>query len=139
MLSIEGADEQMPFHSVCFLLPMLCQITMKVEGCKALASCEEGLQTVLDCFRKLIGSKHCMVEDDSCVLLACDTIMNLLLNKDKVQLMLDEPTFVDVLKALAFWSENIDDMSTMMMASSICSLIFDYTSEEALLNHPDFN
>jgi hypothetical protein len=102
MLSIEGAGEQMPFHSVCFLLPMLCQITTKVEGCKALASCEEGLQTVLDCFRKLIGSKHCMVEDDSCVFLACDTIMNLLLNKDKVQLMLDEPTFVDVLKALAF-------------------------------------
>lgn len=30
-------------------------------------------------------------------------------------------------------------MSSMMMASSICALIFDYTSEEALLNHPDFN
>ncbi|WJX86885.1 hypothetical protein P8452_69134 [Trifolium repens] len=138
MLSIEGADEQMPFHSVCFLLPMLCQITMKVEGCKALASCKEGLEAVLDCFRKLIGSKHCMVEDDSCVFLACDTIMNLLLNKDKVQLVLDEPTFVDVLKALAYWSGNTDDMSNMMMASSICSLIFDYTLEEALLNHPDF-
>ncbi|CAJ2662888.1 unnamed protein product [Trifolium pratense] len=84
MLSIEGADEQMPFQSVCFLLPMLCQITMKVEGCKALASCEGGLKAVLDCLRKLIGSKLCMVEDDSCVFLACDTIMNLLLNKDKL-------------------------------------------------------
>ncbi|PNX94553.1 neuroguidin, partial [Trifolium pratense] len=139
MLSIEGADEQMPFQSVCFLLPMLCQITMKVEGCKALASCEGGLKAVLDCLRKLIGSKLCMVEDDSCVFLACDTIMNLLLNKDKLQLMLDESTYVDLLKALASWSENTDDMSSMMMASSICSLIFDYTSEEALLNHPDFN
>ncbi|CAJ2662891.1 unnamed protein product [Trifolium pratense] len=139
MLSIEGADEQMPFQSVCFLLPMLCEITMKVEGCKALASCEGGLKAVLDCLRKLIGSKLCMVEDDSCVFLACDTIMNLLLNKDKLQLMLDESTYVDLLKALASWSENTDDMSSMMMASSICSLIFDYTSEEALLNHPDFN
>ena len=27
-----------PFYSICFLLPMLCQITMKIEGCKALAS-----------------------------------------------------------------------------------------------------
>ncbi|MCI25790.1 neuroguidin-like, partial [Trifolium medium] len=30
-------------------------------------------------------------------------------------------------------------MQSIMMASSICALIFDYTSEEALLNHPDFN
>ncbi|RDX79529.1 hypothetical protein CR513_40040, partial [Mucuna pruriens] len=30
-------------------------------------------------------------------------------------------------------------MSSMMMASSICALIFDYTSEEALLNRPDFS
>jgi len=30
-------------------------------------------------------------------------------------------------------------MSSMMMASSICALVFEYTSEEALLNRPDFN
>jgi len=35
--------------------------------------------------------------------------------------------------------ENTDEMSSMMMASSICTLIFDYTSEEALLNCPDFD
>ncbi|CAL5204978.1 unnamed protein product [Lathyrus oleraceus] len=138
MLSIEGADEQRPFHSVCFLLPMLCQITMKVEGCKALASCG-GLKAVLDCFSKLIGSNVYLVEDDGRVFLACDTIMNLLLKKNKVQFMLDESAFVDLLKALAYWSENTDDMSSKMMASSICALIFDYTSEEALLNNPDFN
>ncbi|CAI8599583.1 unnamed protein product [Vicia faba] len=138
MLSIEGADEQRPFHSVCFLLPMLCQITMKVEGCKALASCG-GLKAVLDCFSKLIGSNVYLVEDDGRVFLACDTIMNLLLKKNKVQFMLDESAFVDLLKALAYWSENTDDMSSKMMASSICALIFDYTSEEALLKNPDFN
>lgn len=138
MLSIEGADEQRPFHSVCFLLPLLCQITMEVEGCKALASCG-GLNAVLDCFSKLIGSSGYMVEDDGCVFLACDTIMNLLLKKDKVRLMLHESAFVDLLKALAYWSENTDDISSMMMASSICALIFDYTSEEALLNLPNFN
>jgi hypothetical protein len=112
---------------------------MKVEGCKSLASCGGGLKAALDCLVKLIGSKRYLMEDSSCVFLACDTIMNLLLNKDKVQLMLDESDFVDVLKALAYWSENTNDMSSMMMASSICSLIFDYTSEEALLNHPNFN
>lgn len=32
----------------------------------------------------------------------------------------------------------MDDASVIMMASSICSLILDLTSEEALLNNPDF-
>ncbi|GAU41731.1 hypothetical protein TSUD_349920 [Trifolium subterraneum] len=136
MLSIEGADEQIPFQSICFLLPMLSEITMKVEGCKALASCEGGFKAVLDCFRRLIGSKYCIIEEDICVFLACDTIMNLLLNKDK---LLDESAFVDLLKVLAYWSENTNDMLSMMVASSICSLIFVYTSEEALLNQPNFN
>lgn len=138
MLSIEGADEQRPFRSVCFLLPLLCQITMEVEGCKALCLCG-GLKSVFDCLAKLIRSKHHMLEDDGCVFLACDTIMNLLLKKDEVQLTLDESAFVDLLKALAYWSENSDDMSSRMMATSICALIFDYTSEEALLNYPGFN
>ncbi|XP_061341028.1 uncharacterized protein LOC133287430 [Gastrolobium bilobum] len=138
LLSVEGEDEQRPFYSVCFLLPMLCQITMKIEGCIALSSCG-GLTAVLYCLSKLVGSDDYMVEDSGCIFLACDTIMNLLLKKDKVQLVLDESAFVDLLKALAYWSANTDDMSSMMMASSICALIFDYTSEEALLNHPDFN
>lgn len=34
-----------PFYAVCFLLPMLSQITMEIEGCKALASCK-GLEAV---------------------------------------------------------------------------------------------
>ncbi|KAI9106338.1 hypothetical protein K1719_021866 [Acacia pycnantha] len=138
MLSVQGEDEQSPFYCVCFLLPMLCQITMKVEGCKLLASCG-GLNAVLDCFTKLIGSKDYVVENNGGVFLACDTIMNLLLKKDKLQLTLEESTIVNILKALAYWAENSGDTSSMMMASSICALIFDYTSEESLLNHPDFN
>ncbi|KAJ1413152.1 Neurochondrin [Sesbania bispinosa] len=139
MLSVEGEDEQGPFCSVCFLLPMLCQITMKVEDAKLWLHVEDLRLEVIDCLCKLIGSNDYMGEDNGCVFLACDTIMNLLLKKDKVQLMLDESAFVDLLKALACWSGNTDDMSSMMMASSICALVFDYTSEEALLNHPDFD
>ncbi|KAK7393742.1 hypothetical protein VNO78_22306 [Psophocarpus tetragonolobus] len=138
MLSIEGEDEQRPFYAVCFLLPMLSQITMEIEGCKVLASCK-GLEAVLDCFSKLVGSHALHVEDNGCIFLACDTIMNLLLKKDKVQIMLGESAIVDLLKALSHWSENTEEMSSMMMASSICALIFDYTSEETLLNHPDFD
>lgn len=37
------------------------------------------------------------------------------------------------------FSEDANDLSVIMMASSICALLFDYTSEEALLNHPNFN
>ncbi|KAF7830325.1 neurochondrin isoform X1 [Senna tora] len=103
MLSVEGEDEQRPFYSVCFLLPMLCQITMKTEGCKALASCG-GLNA-----------------------------------KDEVQIMLEESAIVNILKALVYWSENTGDTSSRIMASSICALMFDYSSEESLLNHPDFN
>lgn len=69
MLFVQGEDEKSPFYSVCFLLPMLCQITMKVEGCNVLASCG-GLNAVLDCFTKLVGSKNYMVEDNGCVFLA---------------------------------------------------------------------
>ncbi|BAT96689.1 hypothetical protein VIGAN_08366700 [Vigna angularis var. angularis] len=137
MLSIEGEDEQRPFYSVCFLLPMLSQITMKIEGCKALASCK-GLEAVLDCFNKLVGS-NAFLEDNGCIFLACDTIVNLLLKKDKMHMMLDESAIVRLLKALAYCSDNTDEMSSMMMAASICALVFEYTSEEALLNRPDFN
>ncbi|XP_027364186.1 neurochondrin [Abrus precatorius] len=138
MLSVEGEDEQRPFYSVCFLLPMLSQITMKIEGCKALALCK-GLEAVVDCLNKLVRSNAFMAEDNGCIILACDTITNLLLKKDKVQMVLDESVIVDLLKALTYWSENTNEMSSMMMASSICALVFDYTSEAALLNCPDFN
>ncbi|KAM3711340.1 hypothetical protein ACJW31_01G101300 [Castanea mollissima] len=127
-----------PFYSICFLLPMLCQITMKIEGCKALAS-SGGHKAVMECLIKLIGPNNYMVENSSCVFLACDTIMNLLLKREQARLSLDESTFVHLLKALAYWTEGTEDSSILMMASSICALIFDFTSEEALLNHPSFD
>jgi hypothetical protein len=36
-------------------------------------------------------------------------------------------------------SEAIEDPSVLMMASSIGALILDFTSEEALLKHPNFD
>ncbi|XP_062163182.1 uncharacterized protein LOC133870141 [Alnus glutinosa] len=138
MLSIEGEDEQSPFYSICFLLPMLCQISMEIEGCKSLAS-SGGHKAVMECLIKLIGPNNCMVENNSCVFLACDTVMNLLLKKEQLRLLLDESTFVHLLKALAYWTEAIEDPSVLMMASSIGALILDFTSEEALLKHPNFD
>ncbi|KAF3447071.1 hypothetical protein FNV43_RR12251 [Rhamnella rubrinervis] len=135
ILSIEGEDEPSPFYSICFMLPLLCQMTMKVEGCKVLVSCG-GHKAVIDCLIKLIGRHDCMVEDNGCIFLACDTILNLLLKKEQLQIPSDESTLVNLLKALACWTEDIDDPSVIMMASSICTLVFDFTSEEALLSHP---
>nr|XP_025623571.1 neurochondrin isoform X6 [Arachis hypogaea] len=114
MLSVEGEDEQRylykdnycPFYAVCFLLPLLCQITMEIEGCKAMASCG-GLKSVIDCFSKLVGPDGYMVEDNGCIFLACDTIMNLLLKNDKIQLTVDESSFVSLLRALAYWSGTV--------------------------------
>ncbi|KAK3211603.1 hypothetical protein Dsin_016309 [Dipteronia sinensis] len=138
MLSVEGEDEPSPFDSICFLFPMLCQSTMEIGGIKALAS-SGGYKPVVECLIKLIGPNCRMVEDDGCIFLACDTILNLLLKKDQVQLPMDHTTFVNLLKALAYWTENSNDPSIIMMASSICALILDSTSEKALVNHPNFD
>uniref|UniRef100_A0A6P4ACC7 neurochondrin isoform X2 n=1 Tax=Ziziphus jujuba TaxID=326968 RepID=A0A6P4ACC7_ZIZJJ len=138
MLFIEGVDEPSPFYSTCFLLPMLCQMTMEVEGCKVLVSCG-GHKAVCDCLIKLIGQQSCMAEDDGSIFLACDTILNVLLKKEQVQFTLDESTLVNLLKALACWTEGTDDPTVVMMASSICTLVFDFTSEQALLNHPNID
>ncbi|KAF8393093.1 hypothetical protein HHK36_021334 [Tetracentron sinense] len=153
ILSIEGEDEPSPFHSICFLLPMLCQITMEIEGCKVLASFgghkvviilviqqyTEFVQQVMECLIKLIGLNGQMVEDDGTIFLACDTIMNFLLKREEIQVRLDESDFVHLLGALAYWTEDINDPSVIMMASSICSLIFDSTSEESFLKYPEFD
>ncbi|XWS70464.1 hypothetical protein CRYUN_Cryun03dG0050600 [Craigia yunnanensis] len=127
MLSVEGEDESNPFYSVYFLLPMLCQMTMKIEGCKLLAS-SEGYKAFVDCLIKLIGQKGHGVENNGCIFLA-----------EQFRFPEDESTFFNLLKALALWTENTNDLSVIMMASSICTLVFDFTSKDALLNHPDFS
>ncbi|KAK8505402.1 hypothetical protein V6N13_045842 [Hibiscus sabdariffa] len=138
LLSVEGEDESGPFYSVCFLLPMLCQMTMEIEGCRLLAS-SGGYKAVVDCLIKLIEQNRHGVEDNDCVFLACDTIMNFLLKRMQFPFPEDESTFFNLLKALAVWTEKTNDQSVVMMASSICSLVFDLTSENDLLNHPGFS
>lgn len=137
ILTVEGEDESRPFYSACFLLPMLCQITMTVEGCKVLVG-SGGYKAVVECLIELIGPGRQNVEDNGCIFLACDTIMNLLLKREQVQFSADISTFVDLLKAFAYWGGNTNDPSITMMAASICALIFDFTSEDALMNHLNF-
>ncbi|KAI3908430.1 hypothetical protein MKW92_001016, partial [Papaver armeniacum] len=135
MLSVEGEDEPSPFFSTCFLLPMLCQITMEIEGCKMLASFG-GHNSVMECLVKLIGLNNTGM-DSSTIFMACDTIMNLLLRREDIRVQFDGSIQIHLLTALASWTENINDQSIIMMASTLCSLIFDSTSEEALVNHPN--
>ncbi|XP_026405722.1 neurochondrin-like [Papaver somniferum] len=135
MLSVEGEDEPSPFFSTCFLLPMLCQITMEIEGCKMLASFG-GHNSVMECLVKLIGLNN-MGMDSSTIFMACDTIVNLLLRGEDIRVQFDGSIQIHLLTALASWTEIINDQSIIMMASTLCSLIFDSTSEEALVNHPN--
>lgn len=102
MLSIEGEDEPRgPFYSICFLLPMLRQMTMEIEGCKGLISCG-GHNTVVDCLVRLIRQHDgYLVEDNGCIFFALDTISNLVLKKKQVRVPLDDLTVVNLLKALA--------------------------------------
>ncbi|XP_055820220.1 uncharacterized protein LOC129889101 isoform X2 [Solanum dulcamara] len=137
MLSIEGEDELSPFYSICFLLPMLCQITLKTGGCKILAS-SGAFREVVGCLIALIDQNNFTSEDNGSIFLACDTILNLLLKREQIKFPSDDPSFIKLLVALSHWAEGMDDASVIMMAASICSLILDLTSEEALLNNPDF-
>ncbi|KAG5562896.1 hypothetical protein RHGRI_005585 [Rhododendron griersonianum] len=138
MLSIKGEDESSPFYSVCFLLPMLCQTTMEDYGCKVLVS-SGAYKAVVECLIKLVGPDGSLIHDNGSIFLACDTVVNLLLKRDQIQVPLDDACFVRLLGALAYWTGDTDDLSAIMMASTICALIFDSTSEEALLQHPSFD
>ncbi|KAI3467982.1 hypothetical protein Pfo_024645 [Paulownia fortunei] len=138
MLSVEGEDESSPFYSITFLLPMLCQTTMSNDGCEIFAS-TGAFGAVVGCLISLINSSSSRIEDGSTIFLACDTILNFLLKREQVRFSLDNPSSVKLLQALSRWTEEAIDPFVIMMASSICSLILDSTSEEALLRHPDFN
>lgn len=138
MLSIKGEDESSPFYSVCFLLPMLCQITMEDYGCKVLVS-SGAYKAVVECLIKLIGPDGRRIHDNGSIFLACDTVVNLLLKRDQIEVPLHDACFVRLLEALAYWTGDTDDLSVIMMASTICALIFDSTSEEALLQNPSFD
>lgn len=138
MLSIEGDDESSPFYSVCFLLPMLCQITMETEGCKLLTLCE-GHKAIVECLLKMIGNDGAMVENYGTIFLACETILNILLKEKELQVHLEEFQLVHFLQALAVWTEKNNDPTTIMMASCICALIFDLTSEESLLSRSNLD
>ncbi|KAI3943142.1 hypothetical protein MKW92_006671 [Papaver armeniacum] len=117
MLSVEGEGEPSPFFSICFLLPMLCQITMEIEGCKMLASFG-GHNSIMECLVKMIGLNSAGM-DNSTIFMACDTIINLLLRREDIQVQFDGSIQVHLLAALASWTENTNDQS------------------EALVNHPN--
>ncbi|XP_010437958.1 PREDICTED: neurochondrin homolog [Camelina sativa] len=138
MLSVEVEDESSPFLSTCFLLPFLCQITMNAEGCKLLAS-SRGYIAVVECLIKLIERCGESSDEDGSIFLACDTVMNILLKREEISLTPEISTFSRLLKALAYWADRTNDPPVVMMAASICSLIFDFTSEDALLKQPNFN
>ncbi|XP_064999513.1 uncharacterized protein LOC135633679 isoform X2 [Musa acuminata AAA Group] len=104
LLSIEGEEESSPFYSICFLLPMLCQLTMDIDGCKALASVG-GHKMIVECLVNMVGRNGKMVNISDRVLLACDTILNLLLNRKELEVWIEGSQFVNLLHALIFWTD----------------------------------
>lgn len=138
MLSIQGDDEHSPFYSICFLVPMLCQITMRTDGCKLFAS-SGAFKAVIGYLVRLIVPSCSMVEDIGSVFLACDTILNFLMKREQITFSLEEVSFIKLMGALSHWTEDREDPAILMMASSICALILDSTSEERLLSYPEFS
>ncbi|GJZ89147.1 neurochondrin isoform X1 [Tanacetum coccineum] len=138
MVLVQGEEEHSPFSSVCFLLPMLCQITMEIDGCRLIVS-SGAYKAVVECLTKLLSEDTGTVEENGPIFLACDTILNLLLKREQIQLHLDDSHFIRLLGVLSSWAENAVDWSNTLMASSICSLILDSTSEAVLQSNPHFN
>eukprot|EP01018_Ginkgo_biloba_P002063 Gb_26598 [translate_table: standard] len=138
ILSVTGEDEDRPVVTVQFLLPTLCQTTMDADGCNVLVSCG-GHKQVVECLSRLL--QDISQEISGIVLLACDTIMNILLKRDEMQPQLNAIDFIPVLPALAAWAGEQNSSMVLAMASSICTLVLDLTSEESLLKlmepHPE--
>ncbi|KXG20557.1 hypothetical protein SORBI_3010G221200 [Sorghum bicolor] len=131
IFSIEGQDESSPFYSICFMLPMLSQITMEVDGCKTLASFG-GYKAVIDCLVKMTEQDG-MVIDNGSMFLACDTIINFMSNRNSVHIPVDS-RFIRLLKALVTWAGTTDASSVTMPASCLCAMLLDLKSEEFLLS-----
>ncbi|CAD6249093.1 unnamed protein product [Miscanthus lutarioriparius] len=136
IFSIEGQDESSPFYSICFMLPMLSQITMEVDGCKTLASFG-GYKAVIDCLVKMTEQDGMMIDNGS-MFLACDTIINFMSNRKSVHIPVD-PRFIRLLKALITWAGTTDASSVTMTASCLCAMLLDLTSEEFLLSCSHFD
>ena len=118
---------------------MLCQITLKNEGCELLAA-SRGYVAVVECLVKLTQSDGQNGEEDSgSIFLACDTVLNILLKRKQIGFSPELSTFSSLRKALEYWADGSEDPWVVMMAASICSLICDFTSEEALFKQPSFN
>uniref|UniRef100_A0A0D6R2E7 Neurochondrin n=1 Tax=Araucaria cunninghamii TaxID=56994 RepID=A0A0D6R2E7_ARACU len=135
ILSISGQDEERSFLSIQFLLPTLCQTTMDTEGCNALLSCG-GHKQVVDFLSRLL---HDILEETiGTVLLACDTILNILLKKDQIQAPLHVGDFISFLPALVDWAAKQNSPMVIAMASSICILVLDLSNEKSLKAIPEF-
>ncbi|CAN6239156.1 unnamed protein product [Urochloa humidicola] len=125
IFSIEGQDESSPFYSICFMLPMLSQITMEADGYKA----------VIDCLVKMTEQDGI---DNGSMFLACDTIINFMSNRKGVNIPVDS-CFIRLLKALVTWAGTANASSVTMTASCLCAMLIDLTSEEFLLSCSDFD
>ncbi|KAG5394793.1 hypothetical protein IGI04_024756 [Brassica rapa subsp. trilocularis] len=109
------------------------------EGCELLAA-SRGYVAVVECLVKLTQSDGQNGEEDSgSIFLACDTVLNILLKRKQIGFSPELSTFSSLRKALEYWADGSEDLWVVMMAASICSLICDFTSEEALLKQPSFN
>ncbi|OEL12975.1 hypothetical protein BAE44_0026006, partial [Dichanthelium oligosanthes] len=136
IFSIEGQDEPSPFYSICFMLPMLSQITMEADGCRILASFG-GYKAVIDCIVKMTEQDGMMIDNGS-MFLACDTIINLLSKRNNGHVPVDS-YFIRLLKSLVTWAGISDASSVTMTASCLCAMLLDLTSEEFLLSCSDFD
>jgi hypothetical protein len=136
IFSIGGQDESSPFYSICFMLPMLSQIIMEVDGCKTLASFG-GYKAVIDCLVKMTEQDGMMIDNGS-MFLACDTIINFMSNRKSVHIP-EDSRFIRLLKALVTWAGTTDASSVTMTASCLCAMLLDLTSEEFLLSCSHFD
>ncbi|CAH1424987.1 unnamed protein product [Lactuca virosa] len=128
MVLVEGEDEQRSFSPVYFLLPMLCQITMEIDGCRLIAS-YGAYKAVVECLIRLVEEDGGTAEENGPIFLACDTILNLLLKREEIGVHMDDSYFIKLLGCCHHGQR-------MMLTGK--NLILDSTSETVLECHPHF-
>ncbi|CAN6459371.1 unnamed protein product [Victoria cruziana] len=134
ILSVEGEAEESSFYSICFLLPMLCQITTEAKACETLlttGSHKLVIKFLLDFVRQ---NSRLDVDKIGTLFFACETVLNILVKVDDLQVLVNAVDFVPLLQEFAALAGNKNgESSVIMISSSICILVLGLTSEDALL------
>ncbi|CAI9098607.1 OLC1v1035286C1 [Oldenlandia corymbosa var. corymbosa] len=98
-----GSEVRPFYYSTCFLLPMLCQMTLRADGCELFVT-SGALEAVIDYLVSFILPSGNRGEDESAMFMTCRAVLNFLLNRVHLRSALVYASVFKLLGALPRWS-----------------------------------